>query len=169
MGKELKHMENQQSERPTSSEDAQGLTFDTPWTWWEHTQGGDYSSSANNLGTCDNIAMFWQYFNNIPRPLSFFTSKNARRKLVGNRKVDALSIFREESSQNGRIQSMLMVANFFSVDPISRWWTKCGTSWFFRWWVRSCHKVNSWLVHGLSISQAKAKTSIGLNSGSQMV
>merc|ERR1712166_48255 len=39
--------------------------------------------------------MFWQYFNNIPRPLSFFTSKNARRKLVGNRKVDALSIFRE--------------------------------------------------------------------------
>jgi len=80
-------MENQQSERPTSSEDAQGLTFDTPWTWWEHTQGGDYSSSANNLGTCDNIAMFWQYFNNIPRPLSFFTSKNARRKLVGNRKV----------------------------------------------------------------------------------
>merc|ERR1712028_328496 len=70
-----------------SSDDAQNLTFDTAWTWWEHTQGGDYAQSAKILGTCDNVAMFWKYFNNIPRPLAFFTSRNERRKLVGNRKV----------------------------------------------------------------------------------
>eukprot|EP00658_Telonema_sp_P-2_P047952 TRINITY_DN364_c0_g3_i2.p1 TRINITY_DN364_c0_g3~~TRINITY_DN364_c0_g3_i2.p1 ORF type:complete len:183 (-),score=36.05 TRINITY_DN364_c0_g3_i2:220-768(-) len=47
------------------------------------------------LGSCDTIAGFWQYFNNIPQPDSFFASRAERRKLVGARRVDALSLFRE--------------------------------------------------------------------------
>jgi len=69
------------------------LSLCSPWTWWEHEHSGDYNSTQ--LGSCDNIATFWQYFNNIPEPESFFTSKAAKRKLVGRRKVDALSLFRE--------------------------------------------------------------------------
>eukprot|EP00656_Telonema_subtile_P024458 TRINITY_DN26694_c0_g1_i1.p1 TRINITY_DN26694_c0_g1~~TRINITY_DN26694_c0_g1_i1.p1 ORF type:complete len:317 (-),score=70.19 TRINITY_DN26694_c0_g1_i1:445-1395(-) len=73
--------------------DGSKLELYTPWTWWEHEHSGDYNLQA--LGTCDNIATFWQYFNNIPQPHTFFTSKAAKRKLVGRRKVDALSLFRE--------------------------------------------------------------------------
>eukprot|EP00657_Telonema_sp_P-1_P008985 TRINITY_DN3174_c0_g1_i1.p1 TRINITY_DN3174_c0_g1~~TRINITY_DN3174_c0_g1_i1.p1 ORF type:complete len:231 (-),score=48.79 TRINITY_DN3174_c0_g1_i1:304-996(-) len=86
--------------------DAAKMTLLTPWTWWEHEHSGDYNSST--LGTCDNIASFWQYFNNIPQPESFFTSAASKRKLVGRRKVDSLSLFREgikpewEDPQNER-------------------------------------------------------------------
>lgn len=73
--------------------DGSKLSLYTPWTWWEHEHSGDYNSQA--LGTCDNIATFWQYFNNIPQPETFFTSKAGKRKLVGRRKVDSLSLFRE--------------------------------------------------------------------------
>jgi len=69
------------------------LSLCSPWTWWEHEHSGDYNSTQ--LGSCDNIATFWQYFNNIPEPETFFTSKAGKRKLVGRRKVDALSLFRE--------------------------------------------------------------------------
>jgi len=69
------------------------LTLCSPWTWWEHEHSGAYNSTQ--LGSCDNIATFWRYFNNIPEPKTFFTSKAGKRKLVGRRKVDALSLFRE--------------------------------------------------------------------------
>lgn len=74
-------------------ETATQLSLCSPWTWWEHEHSGDYNSTQ--LGSCDNIATFWQYFNNIPQPETFFTTKAAKRKLVGRRKVDALSLFRQ--------------------------------------------------------------------------
>merc|ERR1711865_108044 len=133
-----------------SSDDAQNLTFDTAWTWWEHTQGGDYAQSAKILGTCDNVAMFWKYFNNIPRPLAFFTSRNERRKLVGNRKVDALSMFREGVKPEWE-------------DP-----TRCGMSWFLLWLARCSNKAKSWLAHGSWISQPKENKNTKSRSGFRM-
>lgn len=69
------------------------LMLSRAWTWWEHSSSGDYNCQP--LGSCDTIASFWQYFNNIPNPKSFFTSKASKRKLVGRRKIDSLSLFRQ--------------------------------------------------------------------------
>merc|ERR1711934_187858 len=70
------------------------LALSSAWRLWEHQHSGDYN--CDPLGSCDSIGSFWRLFNNIPEPRAFFTpSRDIPRRLVGRRKVDSYSIFRE--------------------------------------------------------------------------
>jgi len=74
--------------------DANQLKLSSGWCFWEHQHSGSYNCQP--LGSCDNIGSFWRLFNNLPEPRAFFATKSdSRRKLVGQRKVDSISLFRE--------------------------------------------------------------------------